>query len=67
MKPFRLRTMASVLAISVFVASPFAKAQEDVTQLKQQVEELDQKIRVIQRLQEIDKEVLPRRPRRRRA
>ncbi len=56
MKPFRLRTMASVLAISVFVASPFAKAQEDVTQLKQQVEELDQKIRVIQRLQEIDKE-----------
>ncbi len=56
MKAFRLRTMASVLAASVFVASPFAQAQEDVTQLKQQVEELDQKIRVIQRLQEIDKE-----------
>ncbi|HEV8644305.1 MAG TPA: porin [Burkholderiales bacterium] len=48
--------MASVLAASVFVASPFAYAQGDVTQLKQQLEELDQKIRVIQRLQEIDKE-----------
>ena len=56
MKAFRLRTMASVLSASVFVASPFAQAQEDVTQLKQQLEELDQKIRVLQRLQEIDKE-----------
>ena len=56
MKAFRLWTMASVLAASVFVASPFAQAQDDVTQLKQQFEELDQKIRVLQRLQEIDKE-----------
>ncbi len=56
MKAFRLRTMASVLAASVFVASPFAQAQEDVTQLKQQLEELDQKMRVMQRLQEMDKE-----------
>ena len=56
MKAFRLWTMASVLAASVFVASPFAQAQDDVTQLKQQLEELDQKIRVLQRLQEIDKE-----------
>lgn len=56
MKAFRLRTMASMLAGSVFVASPLAQAQEDVTQLKQQLEELDQKVRVLQRLQEIDKE-----------
>jgi phosphate-selective porin OprO/OprP len=56
MKAFRLRTLAGVLASSVFFASPFASAQEDVTQLKQQVEELDQKIRVLQRLQEIDKD-----------
>jgi len=56
MKPFRLRTAASMLAGSFAVISSLAPAQDDVTQLKQQVEELDQKIRVLQRPQEIDKE-----------
>lgn len=56
MKPFRSRTMASMLAASFVVASPLAFAQEDVNQLKQQIDELDQKIRVLQRLREIDEE-----------
>jgi phosphate-selective porin OprO/OprP len=57
MKPFRLRTMAGLLlAGSLIVASSAAFAQDDVTQIREQVEELDQKIRVLQRLQEIDKE-----------
>lgn len=56
MHPFRLRTMAGALAAIFIVTSNFAVAQEDVTQIKQQLDELDQKIRVLQRLQEIDKE-----------
>ena len=56
MNPLRLRTVAGALAASFMVTSPFAIAQEDVSQIKQQLDELDQKIRVLQRLQEIDKE-----------
>lgn len=56
MNPFRLRTLAGALAATSIVASPLAFAQEEVTQIKQQLDELDQKIRVLQRLQEIDKE-----------
>jgi phosphate-selective porin OprO/OprP len=56
MKWFRLRISAGVLAASVIVASPFAVAQDDVNQLRQQVEELDQKIRILQRKQEVETE-----------
>lgn len=56
MHPFRLRTLAGALAATFIVTSNFARAEEDVTQIKQQLDELDQKIRVLQRLQEIDKE-----------
>jgi len=56
MNPLRLRTVAGALAASFMVASPFATAQDDVSQIKQQLDELDQKIRVLQRLEELDKE-----------
>lgn len=56
MNPFRLRTLAGALAASFIVTSPYAAAQDDVSQIKQQLDELDQKIRVLQRLQELDKE-----------
>lgn len=57
MNPFRLRTMAGALAAALLAISPFAvAAEEDVTEIKQQLDELDQKIRVLQRLQEIDRE-----------
>ena len=56
MHPFRLRTVAGALAATFILASSFAQAQEDVDQIKRQLDELDQKIRVLQRLQEIDKE-----------
>jgi len=56
MNPLRLRTVAGALAASVIVTSPYAFAQDDVSQIKQQLDELDQKIRVLQRLQELDKE-----------
>jgi phosphate-selective porin OprO/OprP len=56
MNPFRLRILTGALAASFIVTSPFAAAEDDVSQIKQQLDELDQKIRVLQRLQEIDKE-----------
>lgn len=56
MHPFRLRTVAGTLAATFILTSSFARAEDDVTQIKQQLDELDQKIRVLQRLQEIDKE-----------
>jgi phosphate-selective porin OprO/OprP len=56
MNPYRLRTLAGALAASFMVTSPFAAAEDDVSQIKQQLDELDQKIRVLQRLQELDKE-----------
>jgi phosphate-selective porin OprO/OprP len=56
MFPFRKRTLAGAIAAGFIAASTSAAAQEDVNQIKQQLDELDQKIRVLQRLQEIDKE-----------
>jgi len=56
MNPFRLRTLAGVLAAGFVVTSPYATAEDDLSQIKQQLEELDQKIRDLQRLQELDRE-----------
>lgn len=56
MNPFRLQTLASALAASLIVTSPFAAAEDDVSQIKQQLDELDQKIRVLKRQQELDKQ-----------
>jgi phosphate-selective porin OprO/OprP len=56
MFPFRKRTLAGAIAAGFIATSTSAAAQEDVNQIKQQLDELDQKIRVLQRLQEIDKE-----------
>ena len=56
MNPLRLRTVAGALAASFIVTSTYAIAEDDVSQLKQQVDELDQKIRVLQRQRELDKE-----------
>lgn len=56
MKPIRLLAGATALAATLSVMAPVARAQEDVTDIKKQLDELDQKIRVLQRLQEIDKE-----------
>ena len=56
MNPFRLRTLAGALAASFILTSPYATAEDDISQIKQQLDELDQKIRVLQRLQELDKE-----------
>ena len=56
MHPLRLRTVAGALAASFIMTSSYAFAEDDVSQIKQQIDELDQKIRVLQRLQEIDKE-----------
>lgn len=48
------RTVAGALAAAFVVTSAFA--DDDVSQLKQQVEELDQKVRALQRLREADKD-----------
>ena len=56
MNSLRLRTMAGALAASFIMISPYALAEDDVSQLKQQIDELDQKIRVLQRQRELDKE-----------
>jgi phosphate-selective porin OprO and OprP len=56
MNPLRLRIAAGVLATTFTVISPYATAEDDVTQLKQQVDDLDQKIRVLQRQRELEKE-----------
>ena len=56
MNSFRLWALAGALAASFIVTTSFAAAQDDVSQIKQQLDELDQKIRVLQRLQELDKE-----------
>src|ERR1700704_5713351 len=56
MNPFRLPTMVGALAASLILTSHYATAEDDVSQIKQQLDELDQKIRVLQRLQELDKE-----------
>ena len=56
MKLFCFRILTGALAVSFIWTSPYATAQDDVSQIKQQLDELDQKIRVLQRLQELDKE-----------
>src|SRR5882672_5135062 len=56
MNPFRLRVLAGALAASFIVALPCAAVEEDVSEIKQQLDELNQKIRVLERLQELDKE-----------
>lgn len=54
MRLLNLRTVAGVLAAGLVVIPVLA--DDDVPQLKRQMEELDQKIRVLQRLQELDRE-----------
>lgn len=56
MDPLRLRFVAAALAATFIMTSSFALADDDVSQLKQQVDDLDQKIRVLQRQRELDKE-----------
>src|SRR5258706_1378934 len=56
MNPLGLRTVAGALAASFIMISPYAFAEDDVSQLKQQVDELDEKIRVLQRQRELEKE-----------
>src|ERR1700682_3506950 len=56
MHPIRTRILAGTLAAGAFLVSSIAIAEEDISPLKQQLDELDQKIRVLQRQQELDKE-----------
>ena len=56
MNSFRLRALAGALAAGFMVTSPFAVAEDDVSQLKHQMEELDHKIRILQRKQELNEE-----------
>lgn len=56
MHPLQKRALAGALATGLVLGAQSAWAEEDVKELKRQVDELDQKIRVLQRLQEIDKE-----------
>jgi phosphate-selective porin OprO/OprP len=56
MKPFRIRVVAGVLAAGFVVTSTYAAAEDDLSQIKQQLEELNQKIRDLQRLQELGRE-----------
>lgn len=53
----KLRVSAIAVAVGIALSpAVWAATQDDIEQLKQQVEELDQKIRVLERQQEIDKE-----------
>lgn len=56
MQSFRQRIVAIALATGLVAPPFFAAAEDDVSQLKQQLDELDQKIRVLQRQQELDRE-----------
>ena len=56
MNPLRLRVLAGALAASFIVALPCAAAEDDTSEIKQQLDELNQKIRVLERKQELDKE-----------
>jgi phosphate-selective porin OprO/OprP len=56
MHPMQKRALAGALATGLILGAQSATAQEDVTDIKKQLDDLDQKIRVLQRLQEIDKE-----------
>ena len=55
-KPFRLRVITSLLASTVLITPLIAFAQENVPELSEQEYELDQKRRISERLQEIEKE-----------
>ncbi len=56
MKSFRLGTMVGALFAGLIVTSSFAAAEDDVSQIKQQLEELEEKMRSLRRLHELDKE-----------
>ena len=56
MVSIRTRILAGAFAAGAALVSTFAVADDDVSQLKEQLNELDQKIRVLQRQQELDKE-----------
>src|SRR5258706_7033638 len=56
MHPIQTRILAGALVAGAVLVSSIAVAEEDISQLKQQLDELDQKIRVLQRVQEQDKE-----------
>ena len=55
-KTFRLRVIASLLASTLLIMPLIAFAQEDAPQLSEQEYELDHKKRILERLQEIEKE-----------
>ena len=50
MHPIRSRVLAGALAASTAIASSIAFADDDISQLKEQLEKLDQKIRVLERI-----------------
>jgi phosphate-selective porin OprO/OprP len=56
MHPIKKRALAGAVATGLVLGAQSARAEEDVNQIRQQLDELDQKIRVLQRLQEIEKE-----------
>jgi phosphate-selective porin OprO/OprP len=56
MKKVGIRHLAGGLALSVICMGSSALADDDVNQLKQQVEQLDQKIRIIERKRELEQE-----------
>ena len=56
MHPIRTRILVGALAASAVLVSAIGKADDDLSQLKEQLHELDQKIRILQRQQELDKE-----------
>ena len=56
MVSIRTRILAGAFAAGAALVSTFAVADDDVSQLKEQLNDLDQKIRVLQRQQELDKE-----------
>jgi phosphate-selective porin OprO/OprP len=56
MYPIRSRVLAAALAAGAVLASSSVFADDDISQLKEQLEKLDQKIRVLERQKELDKE-----------
>jgi hypothetical protein len=56
MHPIRTRILVGALGASAVLVSAIGKADDDLSQLKEQLHELDQKIRILQRQQELDKE-----------
>ena len=56
MHSIRSRILATAFSASAILASTPGFAEEDISQLKEQLDALDQKIRVLERLRENDKE-----------